>query len=181
MHPFSIWRTAAVALALALPLAGHAAIVTLDMAAVLSGNDGDPPAGSLTGSLDYETSTGAVVAARLLISLGTDDPFELTTIDPESGYIAKETKPIIVAGDVKGESSDKGHKGQVEILFTQPDGPSTPTFGFTGTFVDTYETAVFTYGVRGVATLAVPEPSTHALLAMGMAAMVVARRRKHSA
>lgn len=177
-----IYRAAAIVAILAAPLAGHAGIVTLNFGGALSGQDGDPSAGSMTGWLRYESDTGVVSSARILVSLfGTDDPFELTLIDPDANVIAKDgdkpKKPIIIKDNVDGESLDKDHKN-MEMLIPTPPNPVLPVVDFTGNFLNRIGgVSSTTYSVRGTAALAVPEPTTLALVIAALAAIGLARRR----
>jgi PEP-CTERM motif len=173
-------RLAIVAACLASPWAAQAAPVTFDMAATLFGTDGAPPAGRLTGSIDYDAETGVFSRARLQVVLSeTGALLDLIDIDPDFDAIGKETKPIVVSGDVKGESLDKDHKDTVEMRFPGPFRPGAAIVDFSGSFIDRFPGAdTVTYSLRGSATLAVAEPATLALLAVGLWAAAFTRRFK---
>lgn len=165
----SLARGAALVAVLALPWAAHAAPVTFNVQADLFEPLAEPPAGRLTGSIAHDFETGAFLSARLLVSLNDGGHlFELTTIDEESGGNSLRL--------VDGESSNKDHKGEIEIVLSETPGPRSFTIDFGGRFVDLFpDVTTVAYGVRGVATLAIPEPATFLLLAAGLAATLMTR------
>ena len=174
-------RSAAIAALFLAPLSSYAGIVTLNLSASLADQTG-AHAGSLNGSLSYELETGVVSFARVFVSLlGADDIFDLNLFDPESNVIAKDgdkpKKPIIIFDNVDGESLDKGHKA-IEMVIPDPPGPARPVADFTGTFLNRLDGgASTTYGVKGTAAVAIPEPATVALVIFGLGAAGLARRR----
>lgn len=166
----SIARGAALVAVLALPLAVHAAPVTFNMLADLFEPSAEPPAGRLTGSIEYDFETGVFLSSRLWVTLNDGGHlFELATIDEESSGNSLRL--------VDGESTNKDHKGEIEIVLSETPGPRSFTINFGGRFVDVFpDVTTVAYGVRGVATLAIPEPATSALLAASLVAAALVRR-----
>ena len=167
----SISFVAATAALLALPVAAQAAIVSFNAAGDLFAGEANPPAGSMTGSFDYDTHTDLFSSAHILISLtGARYTFGLTAIDPASRGNSLRL--------IDGESTGKDHKGQIEIKFDEPPGPRYLTLGFDGKFFDTLLGAgTTTYSLRGIATQAVPEPGTFTLLGLGLVGLALMRRQ----
>lgn len=182
MNFSSLCRTVAVLAMFGTPLAGHAAHITVNTTGVIYGDDGQPPAGTLGGSFDFDADSGMVLSARILVWLTGATPTELTFIDPISGSIAKDgdKKPIVIKDKkppVQGESLDDRHDISIELLVPEPPSFTVPTVLFSGTFHDSFKGTTLSHALRGAATLAVPEPATSLLVVLGLVASTWARRR----